>query len=118
MFTGYLLTDESRNKLLKIFPPKYSNVIAHHITEKYGVDKNHAAPPAPESCQVVGYINESGVEALLVAINGSVERKDGSKYHITWSLDKGKKPVETNKYVNFAEKISPINIDVIAKNFW
>lgn len=119
MFTGYELTEQSRNMLLSAFKPAYSRVIAHHITYEYGVSKDALPPEMPKICEVVGYIKENGVEGLLISIDGSVKRPDGSKYHITWSLDTGHKPVETNNYVDNATPINPpIKIDVIPKNFW
>lgn len=117
MFTGYKLSEESRNKLKRLYPPKYSKFIGHHITHTYGVDKNEKAPENPNTCKVVGYIDKNGVEGFLVEINGSSLRNDGSKYHITWSIEDNRKPVDTNKYVNDATPIKPIDIDVISKNF-
>lgn len=120
MFTGYELTASTRNMLLERFPPKYKNVKAHHITLEYGISKDTSIPSEPTSVEVVGYIDSGdGVEGLLVSVNSSTERPDGSKYHITWSLDDGRKPVETNKYVNNAEPLSKkITIKVIPRNFW
>ena len=118
MYTGYLLTDQTRSKLLAQFPPKYERVVGHHITEKFGVGPEVPAPDMPSSVMVVGYIDSGdGVEGLLVAVNGSTNRKDGSKYHITWSLANGRKPVETNNYVNDAVDVEPIAIAVEPKNF-
>lgn len=118
MYTGYLLTDKSRNMLLAKFPPKYEKVVAHHITEQFGVGPEVPAPEMPATVMVVGYIDSGdGVEGLLVAVNGSTHRKDGSKYHITWSLGPGRKAVETNKYVNDAVDVEPISIHVEPKNF-
>lgn len=118
MYTGYLLTDDSRSRLLQKFPPRYPKVIAHHITEAFGTKKSDPAPAQPKFVSVVGYIDSGdGVEGLLVAVDGSTDRPDGGKYHITWSLKEGRKPVETNNYVSIAVKVDPIDIKVIAKNF-
>lgn len=118
MYTGYQLSEASREKLLKEFPPKYDKIIAHHITEKFGTFKDDPAPEMPESVKVVGYIDSGdGVEGLLVAINGRTTRLDGSKYHITLSINNDRKPVETNNYVNDAVTVKPLSIDVEPKNF-
>lgn len=102
MYTGYWITDESRSKLLEIFPPVFKNVIAHHITEEFGVHHGEA-PPMPNSVQVVGTAvsHKLRVQALIVRINGNSERGDGGPYHITWSIDRsyGAKPVHSNKAV-------------------
>ena len=116
MYSGYLINDDSRKKLLEQFPPTYPNVIAHHITETFGVTKYAEAPKNPTSVKVIGYINnDENVEGLLVEVNGKVDRASGSKYHITWSLDKstGAKPFDTNKYVNDATPVTPIHSNII-----
>lgn len=119
MFIGYELSPSTRNMLIELFPPKYERVICHHITEKYGVTKDHAVPEKPEKIQIVGYIDSGdGIEGFIVAINDSVERPDGSKYHITHSISDNRKPVDTNKYTDKAEQIDPINISANPKNFW
>ena len=95
-YSAYLLTDKARNELLAKFPPKYSKVVAHHITVKFGAP--NAEPPAPAMVAVVGYIDSGdGLEALVCSVNGTTERADGSKYHITWSLEPGKySPKDSN----------------------
>jgi hypothetical protein len=119
MFIGYELTTSSRNMLLELFPPKYERPICHHITEKYGVPKNTPPPPMPETVKIVGYIDSGdGVEGFLVEINGSVNRPDSAKYHITHSISMDKKPADTNKFVDKAEAIDPIPLQVEPKNFW
>lgn len=118
MYTGYLLTETSRSKLLKKFPPKYKKVVAHHITEQFGVSADTNPPKMPKSVQVVGYIDSGdGVEGLLVEVNGSTSRPDGSKYHITWSLDDGRKAVETNIYVDRAKSVDAFDVEVEPKTF-
>ena len=120
MYTGYELTNESRNKLRQMFPPKYPEFLGHHITEKFGVKNPNDTPDMPGEVKVVGYLDEgNGLEGLLVSIDGNTRRPDGSAYHITWSLDrsKGYKPVDTNKHINSAKPVSPVNINVTPKFF-
>jgi len=87
MYTAYVLTDESRRRLEEKYPPKYPKFIGHHITVDFGVPAGAEAPEEAE-VKVLG-INDSGdgLEALVVSVNGKTKRPDGSKYHITWSLD-------------------------------
>jgi len=119
MYTGYLLTDHSRDMLRKIFPPKNPTWLGHHITEKFGVPTDFPPPDKPDRVQVVGYIETDGIEGLLVNIDGATDRPSGGNYHITWSIDKSKgmKPFHTNKYIHLAKPVSPIDIDVIPKTF-
>lgn len=121
MYTGYEIEKGSRDKLMTLFPPKYPDVLGHHITEKFGVKDENEIPSEPESVYVIGYVdNEEDVEGFLVSIDGSAQRPDGGTYHITWSIDrsKGAKPVHTNQYIKNAEKLKrPIEIDVEPKFF-
>ena len=117
-YSAYVLDEHSRSILKEKFPPKYPEFIGHHITYKFGVSKGSEPPSDPSSVNVIGYSDEDGLEALVVSIDGSNERPDGSVYHITWSLDrnKGKKPVHSNDLVkNGYDKIEPIKISVKPK---
>lgn len=120
MYNGYEIEEGSRRKLMTLFPPKYPNVLGHHITETFGV-KNGETPEQPQQVLIIGYIdNGEDVEGFLVEVDGKTDRPNGGKYHITWSIDrsKGAKPVHTNNYVNEAVKLKrPIEIDVDAKFF-
>jgi hypothetical protein len=120
MYNGYELESGSRQKLLDLFPPKYSTLIGHHITEKFGI-KDKEVPEQPNKVMVVGYIdNGEDVEGFLVEIDGTSDRPEGGKYHITWSIDRasGAKPYHTNMYVDKAVPLKrPIEIDVDAKYF-
>jgi 8-oxo-dGTP pyrophosphatase MutT (NUDIX family) len=100
MYTAYVLTPAARAKLLEAFPPKFPDVIAHHATLKFGVPKD-AEAPAPAELMAVGYANDESLEAVVVSVDGTTKRPDGSTYHITLSLDrsKGRKPVDSNKVV-------------------
>lgn len=117
-YSAYVLDEHSRNLLKEKFPPKYPEFIGHHITYKFGVAKGSEPPSDPSSVNVIGYADEDGLEALVVSIDNSSERPDGSVYHITWSLDrsKGKKPVHSNDLVKSGyDKIEPIKISVKPK---
>lgn len=96
-YTAYVLDDTSRELLTKRFPPKYPDFIGHHVTVQFGVPAD-ATPPPAASLKVVGYKDSGdGIEALVIAVNGSTTRPDGKVYHITWSLDRDKyKPVDSN----------------------
>lgn len=116
MYTAYVLTDKSREKILAKFKPTYSNVVCHHITEKFGVSADEPIPAQPVSVKVVGHVDsKTGIEGLLVEINGSAKRPDGRLYHITLSLGQGRKPVETNDVIHLAVKCQPFDIDATPK---
>ncbi|WP_458096491.1 hypothetical protein [Roseomonas sp. WA12] len=93
---GWLLPPEEREALLALVPPHYECVVAHHVTLRPGVKRNHPLPHET-SGRVMGLAdNGQGVQALVVEIGGTTNRPDGSTYHITWSLGPGRKPVDSN----------------------
>jgi hypothetical protein len=94
---GWKLDRDQRAELLQQFPPAYGEVDADHVTLK-----TNAAGDAPLPEETLGEIvgrgdDGEGVEAMVVSIGGSVDRPDGSTYHITWSLGPGREARESNK---------------------
>lgn len=88
---GWALERAQRKELLQQFPPIFPDVVADHVTLA-----SKAAPQAELPCETLGEIvgridDGEGVEALVVAIDGTTDRPDGSTYHITWSLDGAKR---------------------------
>ena len=121
-YIAYELSDKDRNHLLSVFPPKYSDVIAHHITYEFGVPEDSDLPQTPKNIQVVGYADDGeSIEALVVEVDGKIKRTDGKIYHITWSLDrsKGRKPVHSNDLISKHgyKKVRPIQIKATPKRF-
>jgi len=66
-YIAYVLTDESREKLLAIFPPKFPDIIAHHVTEKFGV-KTCLTQGENVLITVVGYSSDDSIEAAVVKV--------------------------------------------------
>jgi hypothetical protein len=94
--TGWKLDRGERDELLRRVPPKYENTVADHVTLAVGATAQTPLPPAVNA-QIVGRTDDSkGVEALVVAIDGTTDRPDGSTYHITWSLGPGRRARESN----------------------
>jgi hypothetical protein len=92
----------NRTELLERFTPQFDNVVAHHVTYQFGTG---CKIPDNADIKVVGTTTDnSGVQALVVSVNGRCIRSDGGIYHITLSLSDGRKPVESN--------------DVIAEHGW
>ena len=57
---------------------------------------NEPLPPDAEG-KVIGSTDDgSSLEVLVVEIDGTKDRQDGSTYHITWSLGPGRRARETN----------------------
>ena len=94
---GWKLDADDREALLRQFAPKYTRVVADHVTFGRG---RHLALPAIKLAQVVGEADDhDGVQALVVALGGSTARPTGGVYHITWSLEPGRKPKESNDVI-------------------
>jgi hypothetical protein len=96
--TGWLLDPRDREALLEAFPARYEEVVAHHVTQKFG--DVAAAPPSETAGEIVGVADDGrGVQAMVVRIGGTTERPDGSTYHITWSLAPGRRAWESNPVI-------------------
>jgi len=90
---GWLLAEEDRTRLLALIPPVYPEVVAHHVT----FAPEHLPTPEVERAEAVGVADDGrGVQAVVVSLNGSADRPDGSTWHITWSLGPGRRAVESN----------------------
>src|SRR5262245_9833882 len=114
---GWMLDRGQREQLLDRFPPRYADVIADHVTLKSNSEREEL--PGPAEAVIVGQADdEDSLECLVVTINGTTDRPDGSTFHITWSLDKskGREARESNDllkergWVQLGETI-PINIE-------
>ena len=94
---GWVLDAPDRARLLDRFPPRYPGVIAHHVT-LWGHKKDAGLPP-PADLAVTGHADAgTGIEALVVSVDGEERRPDGNIFHCTWSLDpaRGLKPKDSN----------------------
>jgi hypothetical protein len=115
--TGWKLPRNEREALLQRFPPKYENVIADHVTLHAGMSE---LPPKPDA-QIVGRADDGrSLECLVVELDGTTDRPDGSTYHITWSLGAGRKPIESNdvlREIGWEPIGSPIPVELEPARF-
>lgn len=114
-YLAYVLPDAVRARLLEQFPPKYPDVIAHHVTEKFGVTDDEPVS-GPAEVRIIGYVDDGeGLEALVAMVDGNVTNGNGNLYHCTWSLDRsmGYKPVDSNRVL---KQIDPVN--VVEEVYW
>lgn len=116
--TGWKLDPEHRVALLQRIPPVWPDVIADHVTLDASATSTTPLPDADRG-KIVGHVNDGkGLQALVVSIDGSTDRPDGSTYHITWSIDRegGRKSEESNEVLaqqRWEHLRSPILIDLI-----
>lgn len=95
--TGWKLPADEREILLRRFPPKYENVIADHVTLRTGSTSTAPLPPRPDNAAILGRADDGeSLECLVVELDGTTVRPDGSTYHITWSLGPGRRARESN----------------------
>ncbi len=111
-YEAYVLTEESRLILMQLFPPKYPAFFGHHITRRFGVERVLGAPYGEQTTgwfEVIGYVDDGSLEALVFSVAGKEFRPDGKRYHLTWSLDpeQGRKPVQSNEAI--ALGFTPLN---------
>ena len=94
---GWKLERGQRDDLLRRFPPTYRNIDADHVT--LAIDTAVDAPlPQENAAEIVGRADDGrGLEAMAVRIGGTSDRPDGSIYHITWSLEDGRRANESNE---------------------
>ncbi|MGK6319065.1 hypothetical protein [Sphingomonas sp. DT-204] len=101
---GWKLDRGERAALLERFPPHWPDVVADHVTLWSGAASDDPLPE-PAAGEIVGIADDgAGVEAMAVRIGGTTDRPDGSTYHITWSLARGREAIESN--------------DVLARQGW
>jgi hypothetical protein len=94
--TGWKLPQSDREALLQRFPPRYEDVVADHVTLRVGATAETPLPRKPHA-RVVGRADDGrSLECLVVELDGTTDRPDGSTYHITWSLGPGRKARESN----------------------
>jgi hypothetical protein len=86
---GWKLDRSEREQLLRRFPPRYADTIADHVTLMTNAEKQ----PVPDAvdAMIVGHADDGdSLECMVVTIDGTTDRPDGSTFHVTWSLDKSK----------------------------
>jgi len=95
---GWKLDRDERDALLERFPPRYAGAIADHVTLKSDAERDSL--PDPVEARIVGRSDDGeSLEAMVVAIDGTTDRPDGSTFHITWSLGPGRRARESNDVI-------------------
>lgn len=118
-YSGWELPADERDRLLAQVPPHYERLVAHHVTYQFGAGADVPLPTATEA-EVIGCADDGeGVQALVVAIDGTSDRPDGSTYHITWSLADGRRPVEANDIIHDYgwRPVEPVTVRLVPRYF-
>jgi hypothetical protein len=118
--TGWKLPRDERGMLLQRFPPKYVNVVADHVTLRVGATGDTPLPRKPDTARIVGRADDGeSLECLVVEMDGTTDRPDGSTYHITWSLGPGRKARESNDVLRDRgwKRLDPIPVELEPARF-
>src|SRR6478672_7180330 len=95
---GWKLDRAQRAELLQQFPPFYPRVDADHVTFRRA--SSGEPLPGEAEAEIVGRADDgAGVEAMVVRLDGTTDRPDGSTWHITWSLADGRGARESNDVI-------------------
>ncbi len=71
-------------------------MIADHVTLRTVATPQTPLPRVPDA-RIVGRADDgNSLECLVVELDGTTDRPDGSTYHITWSLGSGRNARESN----------------------
>jgi hypothetical protein len=118
--TGWKLPNAERDMLLRAFPPKYEKIVADHVTLRTGATAQTPLPRKP-AARVVGRADDDlSLECLVVELDGTTDRPDGSAYHITWSLGPGRAARESNDVLRdrgWSPISAPIEIELDPARF-
>jgi hypothetical protein len=113
-YLAFVLDAESRARLMRLFPLRFPDSKADHITLAYGVPEPEFLPQAPSCVAAIGYVADDSLEAFTVIYGGARQRPDGSLYHLTASVDhsKGRCSAESNILVRVGtvRPISPVTL--------
>jgi hypothetical protein len=100
---GWKLDRAQRAELLHKFPPRYRRTDADHVTLSIHSAADAQLPDETRG-EIVGRVDDgNGLEAMVVRIDGTTDRPDGSTYHITWSLEDGRNAKESNDVLRARE---------------
>jgi hypothetical protein len=118
--TGWKLQRDEREALLQQFPPRYADVIADHVTLRTGTTPQTPLPRKPEA-RIVGRADDGeSLECMVVELDGTTDRPDGSTCHITWSLGPGRKARESNEVLRdqgWKPLVAPVDVTLEPARF-
>ena len=114
-YYSFVLDENERSKLLSLYPPKFSKVIANHVTMcmKQNVAAFDKYLDEFYDGVIIGMVTDGrSIEAMIVDMNfnGKISHQcDGRRLHCTWSLDPDEEWEETGK------KVKPVNSNDLIK---
>jgi hypothetical protein len=90
------------------------------VTLRTGATPSTPLPRTPNA-RIVGRADDGkSLECLVVELDGTTDRPDGSTYHITWSLGAGRNARESNDVLRnqgWEPIAAPIDVDLEPARF-
>jgi hypothetical protein len=92
-------------------------VIADNVTLRVGATSDTPLPRKPENPRIIGRADDAdSLECMVVEMDGTTDRPDGSTYHITWSLGPDRRARESNEVLrdqgwDFIEAPIPVELN-------
>lgn len=101
-YLAFVLSENARAILLLSFHPRFSKVYAQHVTVEFKLtaEKLEAIKKQFGSrlkVTATGMCRSSVIECVTIRVNGDTRRPDGGTYHLTYSLELPKRPVDSNE---------------------
>ena len=115
-YIAAVLTEESREELLKQVPPTHPKVVAHHLTvsfnpTQFDFDLTYASHVEKEvTLTVTGVANDAKAQA--VSVDGIPS--ENKHPHITLSLEQGV-PAKYSNELMASVKVTPLNFQLKAR---
>ena len=114
IYNAYVLTENSKEILIKKFPPKFDNKFYHHMTLNF--DKQELPPNLGSvvTIKIVGYAEDEKAHAVIV----DEQLESGRIAHVTLSCDNGVKPVYSNTLIKSGwDEIEPFTLEAKVMSF-
>lgn len=101
-YLAFELSERSRERVLAMFPPKFSKVLCHHVTIEFNLTEQNFQERLEltgDDPKIItyGYAAGDGIECLAVTMDGHLARPDDSFFHLTLSVEPPHQPVESNE---------------------
>lgn len=89
-YLAFVLSKESRNQLLAIYPKRWVKIVCHHVTFKYVIEESEVEQlqqivNTVSMIQLDGFFGGNGIDAFRVSVDGRNTRIDAKTYHLTFS---------------------------------
>jgi len=112
-YSGVFLLPDERKKLLEVFPPKFQNIHADHLTLTYDVspDEMSALEIGKKiTLKIIGLAEDDKAQALIIDTTMS----SNANPHITLSTDPSVRPVYSNELIEksgYKKLDTPIEVE-------